>query len=230
MTTKTIIEALATIADPTGKLGRHLDSTSYYTDPASVHRHRCYPGGLSDHCLGVFLFLRRICGAYSASSPCAQAWPDSTLAIVALAHDLTKVGTYQRTMKPQRVKNPDGSFAVRWDGKPVWEDVQGYEYIPHPFPLGHGDLSMYRLLDILPDLRTQPGHEEILLAVRWHMGPWNAAVGEEQLRLGDANTKTPLVLLTQFADQLDTFHGLPSEMLIVQAMNDLADLFKEDLP
>lgn len=213
MKTQTLIHQLAHVADFRGHLAAHLAGTSFYTDPASCFRHRCYPGGLADHCLGLYLHLRQLCAAYESTTPGATPYPQSTLATIALSHDLCKVGTYQRTTKSQEKKGEDGRVLTDFRGKPVWEDVDAYEYVVPAFPLGHGDASLFRLLEALPDLRQRPDADSIMLAVRWHMGVWNAAPGEEQNRLADANARSPLVLLTQFADLLDTYHGLPGDRI-----------------
>ena len=206
-TTKDITDGLARRADPSGKLAAYLAAGSYYTDPASVGHHRNYPGGLADHCLGVYLNLRALGVA------------ETTAALVALGHDLCKVGTYQRVVKSQKVKDEAGNVLVDFRGNPRWEDVPAYEYLRPEFPLGHGDSSLFRFMGAVQGSGLDAGGEfgNILLAIRWHMGMYGCAAGEEQRRIGDAMTMTPLVILAQTADLLDTYHGRSAADLVAWA-------------
>jgi len=223
MTTHQIIDRLAHMADPSGAFAAYLASGSYYTDPASVHRHRCYPGGLADHSLGVLVCLRRLAAGYTVSGA-IEGGVAPALTFIALAHDLCKVGTYQQTAKSQKRKGEDGRYLTDYRGKPVWEDVLGYEYIPPAFPLGHGDSSAWRLLEACPALIGRPGWEAVILAIRWHMGAYQCSSGEEMQRMGDACARSPLVILTQTADMLDTYHGIPQADLPGVAEHELRDL------
>lgn len=197
MRTRTIIEHLCHVACPDGRLRDHLAATSFYRDPASTRYHRCYEGGLADHSLGVFVYLLRLCGAKRDFC---------TLARVALCHDLCKVGRYVQVAKSEKVKNPDGSFMVNGYGKPVWKDVIGFEYAPaRDLVLGHGDSSLFLAQRVLGSLDPAEA-----MAIRWHMGAYGTAPGEEMTRLSDAMAADPLVILAQAADLLDTYQGAPA--------------------
>ena len=59
----------------------YLDECGFYYRPSSANRHHNYPGGLAEHCLGVYKKM--------AVAPIAKTNPDS-VKIVGLLHDLCK--------------------------------------------------------------------------------------------------------------------------------------------
>lgn len=179
-----------------------LAKTSFYTDPASIQKHRSYPGGLVEHKLAVLFWLLRL--AESMCKPNDASVTASNVVRIALCHDLCKVGTYQRTMKSQKIKNPDGSYKTKpGTDKLDWEDVWGYEHKTAKLPLGHGEASVVLGLRLGLDL-TPPE----MLAIRWHMGGYDTSsdfsVSSAQR---DAMGLHPLVIATQTADLMDTYYG-----------------------
>ena len=91
-----------------------LESTDFFTAPASTRFHGAYEGGLVEHSVNVFNRLGR---------------NDETGAIVALLHDVCKANFY--TVSYRNVKNEYG----------VWEKVPYYT-IDDKLPLGHGSKSV----------------------------------------------------------------------------------------
>ena len=110
--------------------------TDFFTAPASTKHHGAHPGGLLVHSLNVYYRLRDIAirdmagkedpGEYRLSEE-----QEETVAVIALLHDVCKVGCYCTETK--RRKNPE-------TGR--WEDYEGYTY-KDPLPLGHGEKSLY---------------------------------------------------------------------------------------
>ena len=89
-----------------------LDTTDFYSAPASTRYHGSYPGGLVQHTLNVAYELKQLVDFYDIKIP-----KDSIL-ICALGHDFCKINTYRETIvnvPPQRTKS----------GK--WEQQQGYK-------------------------------------------------------------------------------------------------------
>ena len=64
-----------------------LESTDFFTAPASTKYHGAYPGGLVDHSLRVYDFL--------IVSPYAVGTSAETRAICALLHDVCKAEYYE---------------------------------------------------------------------------------------------------------------------------------------
>lgn len=163
----------------------------FLSDPASCQYHHAYPGGLADHSIGVFFRLVRTASDGIQDNP--------SLFKIAIVHDFCKIGTYTQTMKSQKVKGKDGKFLLNSYGKPVWEDVEGYEKAPFPSPvMGHGDSSVLIALRHGIELTDSE-----IMCVRWHMGAYDTHEGEDSYRMSQAIEMVPLIGLVQAADLMD---------------------------
>lgn len=168
-----------------------LESTDFFTAPAGAKHHGAHPGGLMVHSLNVYRRLRELTfrdktdpnepGTYHMDHS-----EEETVAILALLHDVCKVGVYH--LEPGRWRNPE-------TGK--WEDRQEYKF-RDPFPLGHGEKSLYLIAKHM-DLT-----EEEALAIRWHMGAYDAAARSDLRDLSAAMAMTPWVWRLQEADMCAT--------------------------
>lgn len=110
--------------------------TDFFTAPSSTKYHGAHPGGLLAHSLNVYYRLRNIAIRDLADKEdpgkCRLSEEqEETVAVIALLHDVCKVGCYH--METKRRKNPE-------TGR--WEDYEGYTY-KDPIPLGHGEKSLY---------------------------------------------------------------------------------------
>lgn len=102
------------------KVRAELRKTSFYTDPASTKYHGSYPGGLAEHSTNVRYNLARLTNALDLE------WSDpESIDIIALCHDICKVGAY--------IQNEDGTYTYNPD-----------------HPKGHGDLSLSRAMVWIP--------------------------------------------------------------------------------
>ena len=85
-----------------------LSEKKFFTSPASTKYHGAYSGGLFDHCMNVFLYLRYL-EDLNVAEPFSQ--PDSPF-IIGVLHDITKLGRYN--MEDGKCvyasSNPYGSF------------------------------------------------------------------------------------------------------------------------
>lgn len=121
--------------------------TDFFTAPSSTKYHGAHPGGLLAHSLNVYYRLRNIAIRDLADKEdpgkCRLSEEqEETVAVIALLHDVCKVGCYH--METKRRKNPE-------TGR--WEDYEGYTY-KDPIPLGHGEKSLYliqRHMVLLPE-------------------------------------------------------------------------------
>jgi len=155
-----------------------LESTDFFTAPASTKHHGAYPGGLVDHSLNVYYAL---IGNYRTRDE----YSGESHAIVALLHDVCKAEYYSPTTK--RKKNAQG----------VWEDVPGWE-VKERLPMGHGEKSVYLIQQHMKLT------DDEALAIRWHMGAYDDAFRGGSRALNAAMKKTPLVLALHTADMLAT--------------------------
>lgn len=127
-----------------------LDSSDFYTAPASTRFHGSFEGGLLLHSLNVFSQLTRLCKWYECDASA------ETIAIVSLFHDLCKIGCYKTE--------------TRWrkNAANQWEQYTCYTF-KEDFAYGsHGGKSVYLLqnfLKLTPDEAT---------AINCHMGQWEA--------------------------------------------------------
>ncbi len=156
-----------------------LESTDFFTAPASTIYHNCTPGGLLEHTLEVInrVFDLKSCISFELVNM-------SQAILVALVHDWCKIGMYEAYNK--NVKNAAG----------VWIQETAYRRKSKLFTcLGHGVSSMFLAQ------RFFALSVEECAAIRWHMGEYNVA-DNEMSELHQANETYPIVQLIQFADRL----------------------------
>lgn len=143
------------------KMLDYLSQKDFFTAPSSTHFHLNEDGGLCLHSLHVFDTARKIYEQVAlprikdGSSPFTEEIPLESIAIATLFHDICKVNLYHK--------------AERWkkDERNKWVSYQGYE-IRDEFPFGHGEKSCLMLSWYI---RLKP---EEMLAIRWHMGMYDA--------------------------------------------------------
>ena len=161
-------------------LKQWLTQTSFDSDPASTKFHgNCY-GGLLDHSVNVFQRLVRLKEAFWLNSV-----SDETIAIVALLHDLCKVGKYQIEMRNVKV---DGA----WIQKPFYKFVDN-----NPFGY-HGPASVFLVQKYMKLT------DEEIAAIACHMGAYDRVPTDYSL--GDVYQKYPLAYALHTADCLATFY------------------------
>lgn len=167
------------------KLLAWLKSTDFFTAPAGAKHHGAHAGGLAVHSLNVWNRLREITLRDTIDGKAIlDLTPETneTVAILALLHDVCKVGVYHTETKRRR--NLDTG---------TWEDYQAYTF-RDPFPLGHGEKSLYLITKYMALT------EEEALAIRWHMGAFDDAVKGGSRALDAAMDVSPWVWRLREAD------------------------------
>lgn len=167
------------------KLLAWLKSTDFFTAPAGAKHHGAHAGGLAVHSLNVWNRLREITLRDTIDGKAIlDLTPETneTVAILALLHDVCKVGVYHTETKRRR--NPDTG---------TWEDYQAYTF-RDPFPLGHGEKSLFLITKYMALT------EEEALAIRWHMGAFDDAVKGGSRALDAAMDVSPWVWRLHEAD------------------------------
>lgn len=173
------------------KVLAYLENSDFYTAPSSTNFHLNEEGGLCKHSMNVF---ETACKLYETvalphiqdgSSPFADEISKESLAIACLFHDICKVKMYHKT--------------ERWkkDAHNRWMSYPGYE-IKDDFPFGHGEKSCLMLSWYM---RLKPDE---MLAIRWHMGMFDAGENGSSQRYAfyAATDKSPLVSIVLAADFL----------------------------
>lgn len=121
-----------------------LNTTDFFTAPASTRYHSSYDGGLCEHSYNVFVRLQMLCKEEHFSM--------ETLAVCGLLHDICKANFYKKTMR--NVKNEETG---------VWEKEPFYK-VEEQFHFGHGEKSVFLIERFL---RLT---DEEAVAIRYHMG------------------------------------------------------------
>lgn len=168
-----------------------LSELGFFEAPASTVFHLNYEGGLLQHSLNVYDEAMVITRQQIEFRPeMAEKLPFESVTVAALLHDICKAEIYKEALK------------WRKDNEGKWESYNSYEVDYSSLPLGHGEKSVIRLLQWGMELT-----DEEMLAIRWHMGPWELAFQSNDAK-GNSNAaknKTPLCSVIGAADGLATF-------------------------
>jgi hypothetical protein len=184
------------------KLLAWLDCESdFYEAPASARHHLAEPGGLCLHSLNVYKRLHKLLhDEYEGvtNSP----YNETSIAIVALFHDLCKANMYKPSCRNQKTYDPEKvAAAEKWTvkhdagGDFIWETVQAYE-IDEKLIFGHGEKSVF----ILQQFMSLSVDEAT--AIRYHMSSWQEG---EARAAGDTFRRNPLAFFLHVADEAATF-------------------------
>ena len=157
-----------------------LEKSTFFTDPSAKSHHGNFDGGLCDHSLKVYYALKDFVQMYKSQFQEYEITEES-IAIVALLHDLCKVGLYKKGFR--NVKNDSG----------VWEKVGCYDY-DDKLGMGHGEGSVYIIQTFMKLNRAEA------LSIRWHMSSWDLAVKGGDSSINVARAQNPLVTLICMAD------------------------------
>lgn len=170
-----------------------LDTTDFYTAPASTKYHGNYAGGLAKHCLTVYhelVFLMHGFNGFvdSGNQPkwhekSSAKYTMENVAIVALFHDLCKVGTYK--IDYRNVKK-DGA----WVSEPYYTHCEDFKYG------GHGSKSVYQCMRFIQLLPYEAA------AINAHMGAFDQSTYSQPSTVYGDN---PLAWLLHVADESATY-------------------------
>lgn len=168
------------------ELLKWLESTDFFTAPASTKYHGAYPGGLVDHSLNVWNALIQPLDASSFKNLADSMHEtfreaEETLTICALLHDVCKADFYEQ--------QADGSYLVL-----------------DRFPFGHGEKSVFLISRFMKLTDAEA------LAIRWHMGPYDDAARGGSREYEKALWFYPLVGALHTADMRATESEKATEM------------------
>ena len=166
------------------KLLDFLLKSDFFTAPASARFHSSYEGGLLDHSLNVYDALQGYLSSARAKDTYNFSYSDETIAIVALLHDLCKIGVYKKGFR--NVK----------DEKGAWQKVDTFEY-DDQLPYGHGEKSVYIITGYMRLTREEA------FAIRYHMG--YSSEFEDIRNVSKAFEMFPLAFAVHVADSEATY-------------------------
>ena len=159
--------------DGAQKLLAWLDTTDFYTAPASTKFHCACTSGLVMHSVNVYKMLRE---RYFTEGDSEESY-----AICALLHDVCK-SQYYRT-STRNVKNEETG---QWEKKPFY-------MVEDAFPFGHGEKSVYLIERFM---RLKPAEA---MAIRWHMGGFDDAAKGGSFAISVAFARHPLAVKAHLA-------------------------------
>ena len=155
------------------------NKSDFFTAPASARYHGAYAGGLCQHSVNVFRCLEDYLARPRVREIYGLSYDMESAAIVALLHDVCKIGCYRA-----------GTRNVKDEATGKWEKVPTF-FFEDKLPYGHGEKSVYILSGFMRLTREEA------MAIRWHMG----FSGTEDNRLvGQAFQQFPLAFALATAD------------------------------
>lgn len=202
MTTKEEILSYLEVIPREGMKGlvSYLEGSTFFTDPASTSDYDSFEGGLAEHSLKVYKNLIKFRAIYPELEKIEE-----SLKIVGLLHDLSLVGTFQRSVKNVPLKGTDGKNKKDENGRFIWIEKESYDYYPEtnlPYPPGQLSAILIKKHIKLTKLED--------LAIQWHRGSYDLPLSGNILRgiyeiptnplLKRAQKIHKLIPLTQFAD------------------------------
>ena len=161
------------------KLLEWLESTDFFTAPASTRFHAAYEGGLVEHSLNVYEVM--IAKHFDMEKDDLESFT-----IVSLLHDICKAGFY--TVDYRNKKNENGE----------WEKVPYYT-IDDKFPYGHGEKSVF-LIERFMRLKNEEA-----VAIRWHMGGFDDSAKAGSFTIATEYKKYPIAVKLHLSDLEATY-------------------------
>ena len=155
-----------------------IESTDFFTAPASTRFHGDHAGGLLEHSMKVYEILKEKIKNEKLDVK------EDTIIISALLHDICKLNFYK--VDYRNAKNEKGE----------WEKVPYYT-IDDTIPYGHGEKSVMMISEYIKLTNEEK------YAIRWHMGFTEPK--ELYGTIGQAYKKYPLALLLFEADLESTY-------------------------
>lgn len=159
-----------------------LNSSDFFTAPASTKFHLSEEGGLCQHSLNVYERLEKL----MITEYGEEGYNKESVALCGLLHDICKANYYK--VDYRNVKNEDG----------VWVK-QPYYTVDDQLPYGHGEKSVYIINGFIRLTREEA------IAINWHMGGFDTRVQGGSIDYNKAYNKYPLAVMTHIADLQATF-------------------------
>ena len=157
-----------------------LQTTDFFTAPASTRYHCACPAGLVMHSINVYEVMME--KHFDPETDSAESF-----ALCALLHDVCKAQFYK--VSSRNVKN---------ERTGQWEKVP-YYVIEDAFPYGHGEKSVFLIERFV---RLKPAEAT---AIRWHMGGFDNAARGGNFSISVAYDKYPIAVKLHLADLEATY-------------------------
>lgn len=168
----------------TDKLLNWLESTDFFTCPASTRFHSNFESGLVAHSVNVYhRLLKLVKNEYGENYQ--NVVSDESLAIMGLLHDVCKVNTYITDYRNVKVNG-------EWTKQPFFA-------VQDELPYGHGEKSVYMLCGFIKLTREEA------MAINWHMSGFDMRVKGGSYSISDAYYQFPVAVLLAMADMMASY-------------------------
>ena len=172
-----------------------LETSDYYTAPASTKFHNCCLGGLADHSLNVYYNLMRLV----ENKHLENIIPEESIIICSLLHDMSKINYYEKSIRNKKVYRENGS---KWDelGRYDWVSEECWTVIPEKdrFIYGnHEETSEFMIRQFIP-LKVA----ESVAILNHHAGKGYDSSG---VNISGLYHRYPLANLLHVADMIATY-------------------------
>ena len=181
------------------KLLAWLESTDFYSAPASTKYHLCVEGGLCQHSLNVFHSMVDLCNKYwnkdeddenvvynGADTDVDGAFNMENIAVVALFHDICKANCYVKDWKNVKVNG-------KWEQQEYWKWKEQFVY-------GHGTKSVYIIQQYM---RLYIDEAQ---AIRFHMGGREDPLsGQYERQYAEVYDQSKFAVMIYLADNWASF-------------------------
>ena len=171
---------VAHLLEGADRLLEWLQTTDFFTAPASTRYHCACPSGLVQHSVNVYEVMME--KHFDPETDSAESF-----ALCALLHDVCKAQFYK--ISTRNVKNEKTG---------QWEKVPYYT-IEDAFPYGHGEKSVFLIERFV---RLKPAEAT---AIRWHMGGFDDAARGGNFSISVAYDKYPIAVKLHLADLEATY-------------------------
>lgn len=179
------------------KLINKLCSSDFFKAPASTKYHCAYEGGLCEHSLNVYYNLVNLVKSKGNLDKCC--YDESTLKIVALLHDISKMNIYEKSAKNEKIYCEDGD---KYDslGKFKWISTIGWKLKESRFLYGSHEMTSEFIIRQFIPLTIDES-----VAILHHMGGrnWDSAQDDMTSIFGQYSLATLLHVSDMIASYVD---------------------------
>ncbi len=173
-----------------------LQTTDFFTAPASTKFHSNCEGGLCTHSLNVYNRLISLLKT-EYGDDYEKVCPKDSAILMGLMHDLCKVGTFVKETRNVKQYSESGT---KQDSKGKFDWVEKDVYaVDDSLPYGHGEKSVYILGGFIRLTRQEA------MAINWHMGGFDYRIKGGSYALSDAFYSYPVAFLLHVADMQATY-------------------------
>ncbi len=177
------------------KLIAKLVNSDFFYAPSSTKYHCAYEGGLCEHSLNVYKNFLAITKDRDNLDECC--YNETTVKIVTLLHDISKMNVYERTSKNEKMYCPDGD---KYDalGKFKWVTTMGWGLKQDRFTYGsHEMTSEYITRQFIPLTLDES------VAILHHMGGMHFDCAQDNI--GEIFSQYQLAMLLHTADMMSVY-------------------------